>query len=314
MSFSLRNIFVLLTNGTSSVNDHSIATVALGLGKVGQFKKYYKRSNNWRNHWNKDLSALNFTGFLGPRDKDGFLDQDPLSCGGCYWQDYYYQALPWEYSFNAHHDLNTIIDYMGGDDTFVERLDTTFTPGVYSGNEQFGNTLFNPGNEPSFVTPYLYNYVNRQDQAVRRSRFIAKSYYAPRPDGLPGNSDAGAMESWVLWNMLGLFPMTGQPIFFIGSPWFSDLIIDIGNGKNIEITTDGGDEDAYYVQSLKVNGKSWNKSWLSWWDIFADGGKLEFELGAEPKNWTTGERPPVPGGLSDEKGRELISGWTDRAL
>ncbi|GAB0134207.1 hypothetical protein EsDP_00002588 [Epichloe bromicola] len=95
----------------------------------------------------------------------------------------YYQALPWEYSSNAHHDLQTAISYMSGPARFTDRLDTTFKPVVYSGNNQFGNTLFNPGNEPSFTTPYLYNSVNRQALAVQKSRFIANSYYRPTPPG-----------------------------------------------------------------------------------------------------------------------------------
>jgi putative alpha-1,2-mannosidase len=188
----------------------------------------------------------------------------------------------------------------------------TFTPGVSSGNEDFGHTLFNPGNEPSFVTPYLYSYVNRQDLSVKQSRFVAKSYYAPKPDGLPGNSDAGAMESWLLWNMIGLFPMTGQPIFFIGSPWFSDLTIDLGEGKSLVITTEGGDEDSFYVQSLKVNGESWDKTWLSWYDIFEEGGTLEFVLGKEATEWATGETPPSPGSVGPDQGRELLSHMMNR--
>lgn len=298
---------------SSSVNDFSIAAVALGQGRNSQFEKYFDRSHNWRNHWNPDLEGLGFSGFLGPRDADGFIYQDPISCGGCYWRDYYYQALPWEYSFNAHHDLATIIEYCDGPRTFVDRLEMTFTPGVYGGNGQFGNTLFNPGNQPSFVTPYLYSYVNRQDLAVRRSRFVAKSYYAPTRGGLPGNSDAGAMESWLLWSMIGLFPMTGQPIFFIGSPWFSDLSINLGDGKTLDITTEGGSEEAFYVQSLKVNGKRWNKSWLSWYDIFAEGGTLEFALGDTPSNWTTGATPPTPGSLDVDEARDLISDWIEKA-
>lgn len=256
------------------------------------------------------MEGLGFTGFLGPRDLDGFIDQNPISCGGCYWRDYYYQGLPWEYSFNAHHDLDTIIDYCNGSATFVDRLEMTFTPGVFGGNAQFGNTLYNPGNQPSFATPYLYNYVNRQDLAVKRSRFVAKSYYAPKPGGLPGNSDAGAMESWLLWSMIGLFPMTGQPIFFIGSPWFSDLTIQLGGGKVLEITAEGGSEDVFYVQSLKVNGRAWKQSWLSWSDVFAEGGTLEFVLGDKPSNWTTGAPPPSPGSLELEKTKALISEWT----
>lgn len=252
------------------------------------------------------MKALGFSGFVGPRNVDGFISQDPLSCGGCYWRDYYYQALPWEYSFNAHHDLDRLIDLCGGEETFVKRLEKTFEPGVYSGNGAFGHTLFNPGNEPSFTTPYLYNFANRQDLAVKRSRFVAKSYYRPTRDGLPGNSDAGSMESWLLWNMIGLYPMTGQTTFFIGSPWFSDLSISLEGGKTLTITTTGGDEDTYFVQSLKVNGKEWNKSWLTWYDIFAEGGTLDFELGPNPANWTTGELPPSPGSMSPEDARKFL--------
>ncbi|KAL7814213.1 family 92 glycoside hydrolase [Trichoderma aethiopicum] len=290
-----------------SVNDFAVATVANGLGLQNDFKKYLNRSHNWRNHWNTNMTALGFSGFLGPRTASGFLPQDPLSCGGCYWADYYYQALPWEYSFNAHHDLATIVNYSGGPATFVKRLEMTFQPGVVPGNGAFGNTIFNPGNEPSFTTPYLYNFVNRQDLAVQRSRFIAKSYYKPTPAGLPGNSDAGAMESWLLWNMIGLYPMTGQTTFLVGSPWFKDLTISLAGGKTLRITTSGGSEDAFYVQSLKVNGKSWDKSWVSWYDVFAEGGSLDFVLGAEPKNWTTGATPPSPGSVSVEDARKMLT-------
>uniref|UniRef100_A0A8H7TS89 Glycosyl hydrolase family 92 domain-containing protein n=1 Tax=Bionectria ochroleuca TaxID=29856 RepID=A0A8H7TS89_BIOOC len=300
-----------VSRAVDSVNDFSLASVALGLEDTDKYKKYFNRSLNWRNHWNPNLSALGFSGFVGPRDVEGFISQSPISCGGCYWGDYYYQGLPWEYSFNAHHDLGTIMDYCDGEQRFTERLEMTFTPGVYSGNGAFGNTLFNPGNEPSFVTPYLYSYVNRQDLNAKRSRFIAKSYYSPTPAGLPGNSDAGAMESWLLWSMIGLFPMTGQPVFFIGSPWFSDLTIDLGGGKTLKITSEGGSEEKFYVQSLKVNGKQWNKSWLSWYDIFAKGGTLDFKLGATPSNWTTGPTPPTPASLGLDGAAMLIREWVD---
>lgn len=246
------------------------------------------------------MTALGFSGFVGPRNAAGFLEQDPLSCGGCYWRDDYYQALPWEYSFSAHHDVAHLVSLCGGAERFVERLEATFRPGTPGGYAQFGGTLFNPGNEPSFTTPYLYNYVGRQDLSVKRSRSIAESCYAPTPDGLPGNSDAGAMESWLLWNMIGLYPMTGQPFFLVGSPWFSDLTIDVGGGKALTIEARGGGGGAIYVQSLRVNGQAWDKSWLSWHDVFAEGGKLEFELGREPKAWATGPPPPSPASLTSD--------------
>lgn len=168
-----------------------------------------------------------------------------------------------------------------------------FTPGAYSSGS-FDKMIFNPGNEPSFTTPYLFNFVNRQDLTVQYTRKFAKAYYAPTPSGLPGNSDAGAMETWVLWVMLGLYPMTGQTTFLVGSPWFSDLKIDLGDGKKLDITTTGGNETSYYVQSLKVNDKTWDKSWVTWSDIFENGGTMDFVLGPDPSNWTTGPPPPSP--------------------
>lgn len=312
------NAMVVELTGHSSVNDFALYQVALGMGHTKDAEKYLDRSRNWRNHWNKKMTALNHTGFVGPRSKRGkLLRQDPLSCGGCYWNDDCksalpfpsrntsahpgsltqvadYQGLPWEYTFNAHHDLATLVTLSGGPEKFADRLETTFRPGMVNGNFEFDQTIFNPGNEPSFGTPYLYNFVGRQDLSVLRSRFVARSYYHPTPDGLPGNSDAGAMESWLLWNMIGLYPLTGQTTFLVGSPWFKDLTIQLGEGRKLEITATGGSDTSFYVQSLKVNGEEWDKSWITWQDVFADGGTLAFELGPEPKDWATGPPPPSP--------------------
>ncbi|CAK7220998.1 hypothetical protein SCUCBS95973_004347 [Sporothrix curviconia] len=288
-----------------SVNDFSLYQVASGLGKTDDADKYIERSRNWRKHWNPAVESLGFSGFLVPRTKDAFIRQDPLQCAGCYWREDYYEALSWEYSFNAHHDIYTLVNYSGGDTTFSDRLAMMFVPGQRpEGSAQFNNTIFNPGNEPSFTTPYLFNFVGRQDLSVKYSRAAADAYYQPTPRGLPGNSDAGAMESWVLWSMIGLYPITGQTTFLIGSPWLSDMAISLGGGKTLRIsssTTGGGDNDSaassqsIYVQSLKVNGQPWNQTWLTYDDIFADGGSLDFVLGPQPSNWgASGIPPPSP--------------------
>ncbi|KAF4624728.1 hypothetical protein G7Y89_g13441 [Cudoniella acicularis] len=284
-----------------SVNDFSLYQVATGLGKAADAAKYKKRSHNWINHWNPNTISLNFTGFLVPRSTEGFIAQDPLSCGGCYWGDAYYEALPWEYSFNAHHDLSTLVALSGGPTTFTSRLSTVFKPGINTSGRSvgFNNTIFNPGNEPSFTTPYLFNFVGRQDLTVSTSRNIAQTLYSPTPGGLPGNSDAGAMESWLLWNMLGLYPLVGQTTFLISSPWFANTTISLSPSKNLTITAttttnSSSSADAIYVQSLSVNSQPWNQSWVSWSDIFANGGRMNFILGPEPKNWTTGKPPPSP--------------------
>jgi putative alpha-1,2-mannosidase len=144
--------------------------------------------------------------------------------------------------------------------------------------------------------PYLYNFINRQDRSVYQSRKVAKTYNT-RVSGLPGNSDAGAMQTWLLWNMIGLYPVTGQTTFLIHSPWFASMTIDLSNGETLQITSTGGDGNGdtnYYVQSLKVNGQPWTQNWLTWSDVFENGGTMEFVLGAQPVQWDTGDLPPSP--------------------
>jgi putative alpha-1,2-mannosidase len=167
--------------------------VAQGLEKTADVQKYLNRSRNWRNYWNPDLTSKNQSGFLIPRHANGsFIDQDPLGCGGCYWSDSYYEETCWAYSMNPHYDIRELIKRVGGKERFVDRLEKIFEGGLKGGKE-----VFDPSNEPSFATPYLYNFASRQDLSVKRSRSIARSYYGIGPGALPGNSDAGAMRKFM---------------------------------------------------------------------------------------------------------------------
>lgn len=179
-----------------STNDFGLYQVAKGLGKSAEADEYLDRSRNWRNHWNPDATSNNHSGFVVPRFANGsFADQDPLSCGGCYWGDAYYEDNPWVYSLNAIHDIYKLKDLSGGDEKFVDRV-----------NKLFDLDIFNAGNEPSFVSPFLYNFVKgEQWRSVERSRDIGKLYNGGAA-GLPGNSDAGAMESNVLVSRACYFP------------------------------------------------------------------------------------------------------------
>ncbi|KAI9709631.1 MAG: hypothetical protein M1828_002392 [Chrysothrix sp. TS-e1954] len=282
-----------------AANDFGLYQVATGLGHATDAEKYLNRSRNWRNYYNKEQSSLNFTGFVVPREANGtFPEYDPLQCGGCYWEDPFYEDTPWEYTFaSGHHDMAHLVNISGGAENFTKKLDTIFTPGLQSKNDNlFGGTIVNPANEPSFTSPYLFNFAGRQDLSVKRSRHIARAYYNDGVEGIPGNSDAGAMQAWQLWNMIGLYPLVGQTTFLIHAPWFESMDIDLEGGKTLSITSTGGDvaNDVYYVQSLRVNGNDWTKSWVSWDDVFANGGTMDFVLGSEVKDWATGELPPSP--------------------
>lgn len=125
------------------------------------------------------------------------------------------------------------------------------------------------------------------------------------PYGVPGNSDAGALNSWLLWQMLGLYPVVTQPIYLLSSPWFTAVNLTINNAHTLQILAHNlSNSDSYYVQSIRVNGRDWEKNWISHEDVMVEGGTIEFFLGSEPTEWETGEAPGSPGHvvLGDGKG------------
>jgi putative alpha-1,2-mannosidase len=102
------------------------------------------------------------------------------------------------------------------------------------------------------------------------------------------------MNTWLLWQMLGIYPVVTQPVYLISSPWFPDLNMTINGNKTLRITAQGLDQ-GYYVQSIKINGQPWSKNWFEHEDIMVQGGLIEFELGPDIKAWETGSVPPSPG-------------------
>ncbi|KAK8235410.1 alpha-1,2-mannosidase family protein-like protein [Phyllosticta capitalensis] len=289
-----------------SLNDFALSVVAKELAP-DDYQKYLNRSAGWRNLWVPSVTSNDFSGFLAPKQANGTLADpayDPKSCGECEWSAIAYEALPFEYSWNIPHDMQTLIMLMGGPATTERRLDLMFKPGGRSsdiGTNDIGDTLFNPGNEPSFSTPFLYNYLGkRQWKSVLRSRQVVDQYYSDTASGLPGNSDGGSLDSWLVWQMLGLYPVVTQPVYLLLSPWFDELEVKIpsfagaGQGEGTLRITAEGLADGYYVQSVKLNGESWTKSWVSHKDI-EKGGTIEFVLGAQPVEWDTGDLPPSPG-------------------
>ncbi|KAJ6157867.1 hypothetical protein N7470_005459 [Penicillium chermesinum] len=283
-----------------SLNDYALSVVAAGEKPEDQ-PKYLNRSANWQNIWDPSVESLNFTGFLAPKLSNGTFNSsryDPLLCYGCEWTDYTYEGIPWEYSFVVPHDMKTLIKYMGGNATFERRLDTMFQPNLsvqnLGANGAGITTLINIGNEPDFSTPYLFNYINKQYKSVAQSRRLADQYFRDAAYGIPGNSDAGALNSWLIWQMLGLYPVVTQPVYLLSSPWFPDLNMTVNGNQTLRITARGLD-DGMYVQSVKINGKQWTRNWFEHEDVMVNGGLIEFELGQDPKQWETGPLPPSPG-------------------
>ena len=252
-----------------SYDDWCIAQVAKGLGHQDLYQKYLKRSGNWRNLWRGDYEWQGMRGFIMPRDADGrWLDSVPWGKSKVYhplipyrpdtkvapwylpwWSTFFYEALSAEYSLSIPHDVPGLVELCGGKEAFIKRLHTFFA-----------NKHYNVANEPSFMTPYLYHWADRPDLSVARIRQIVNDNYNDTPLGLPGNDDSGAMSSWLVFNMMGLYPVAGQNLYLVGSPLIPEYTIHLENGKKLQV-----------VRDEKM--KSWDRKFLTH-ELLTNGGKL----------------------------------------
>jgi predicted alpha-1,2-mannosidase len=268
-------------------DDFAIAEVACGLHHDTEAKLFAKRADNWQNLWDKDLTHEGFKGFLRPRNPDGSFAEPYFVVRGT-WPDFFYEGDLWTYSFYAPQDERKVIELAGGDNTFIQRLDYIFL-----------RQHFDVTNEPGFLMPVLYNWVNRPDRTADVITLLLEKWFTAGRAGIPGNDDSGAMSSWFLFNSIGFYPNSGQPVYLIGTPSYPDVTIAVGNGKTLHIIAKNLDPEHinHYVQSVTLNGHSIEDNWLRQEDI-ASGGTLVFTMGSAPNHWGTRTPPPS---LSDSR-------------
>jgi len=174
---------------------------------------------------------------------------------------------------------------MGGEQAFISRLDYFHTIG-----------LADISNEPVFLTVFLYHYAGRPGLSARRIHTYVPSSFNESHSGLPGNDDSGAMGSFLFFAAAGLFPVAGQNVYLITPPFFQELSVrNPLTGKTATVRNANFDPKyrAIYVQSAKVNGKPWTKSWIGH-EFFTEGWTLELVLGEKESSWgsAAADRPP----------------------
>jgi predicted alpha-1,2-mannosidase len=273
-----------------AADDFEIYLVAKGLGDKDEAAKYLKRSSNWKNLWDPQFTDGGFSGFIRPRHRDGTWMEKFTALQGCSWGgDTFYEGNSWTYSTFVPQDVSGLIQLSGGADRFISRLDAFFNvPDRYD-----------VGNEPGFLSPYLYIWARRQDKTAERVRqIIAASFHSGRR-GLPGNDDSGAMSSWYAWGMMGIFPNAGQDVYLIGSPQFRSVKIHLAGGKAFIIDAQNESAENKYVVAASLNGQPLDRAWLRHEDIVR-GGILTLIMSAKPGTWPSGAVPPS---ISDSSAR-----------
>ena len=253
--------------------DFAIAQFAHSISpqNEGLYETYLKRSEKWKNIYNPEST------WLQSRFADGSWKPQT---------DDWREASFKNYFWMVPYDLPTLIDTIGGAKVAEKRLDEFFTKLNADYSEQF----FAAGNEPSFQSPWSYNWVGKPAKTQKIVRRIINEQYSNRDCGLPGNDDMGAMAAWYVFADLGLYPMVpGIGGFSISSPMFEQVTITLGNGKKLEII--GGSEKEKYITHLNVNGTEWKSTWLPLSEV-ENGGTLRFSLTGEPSDWGARQSPP----------------------
>ena len=259
-------------------DDYCIAEMAKKMGKTALADEFYKRSQNYRNVYNPA------TGFMQPIDDKGVFQPnfspDEYTAHIC-------ESNAWHYFWSVQQDVKGLIALTGGQDKFAAKLDSMFTY-IPAGNDElpiFSTGMIGQyahGNEPSHHVIYLYNKVRQPWKAQKYAAQVMHELYFNAPAGLCGNEDCGQMSAWYVFSAMGIYPV--DPVsgeYEIGTPLFPETRVNLANGKTFTILAPNVSRENIYIQSVKVNGKPYDKSYITHQQIM-DGATVEFEMGNQP--------------------------------
>ena len=290
---------IAVTLGTA-YDEWCLSRIAEFQGDTENQQKYLRLSYNYRNVWNPE------TKFFHPKDKDGeFLPNfDYRFGGGIGARDAYDENNGWTYRWDVQHNFADLANLMGGRKEMEKNLDRTFAEPMGRGKREFYEQLpdqtgnigqFTMANEPSLHIPYVYNYAGAPWKTQKRIRQCLKTWFRNDLMGIPGDEDGGGLTSFVVFSSIGFYPVTpGFPVYNIGSPVFSDVKVKLANGRVFRIVAKNCSEENKYIQSAKLNGKEWNKPWISHEDVM-NGATLELVMGNHPnKEWGSDDQAAPP--------------------
>lgn len=288
---------IAVTLGTA-YDQWCLGQIAKALGKNEEADYYLKCSYNYRNVYNPE------TAFFHPKDKEGkFIEPfDYRYSGGMGARDYYGENNGWVYRWDVPHNVADLISLMGGNEQFINNLNRTFNEPLGKSKFEFyaqipdhtGNVgQFSMANEPCLHIPYLYNYAGQPWKTQKRIHTLINQWFRNDLMGLPGDEDGGGTSAFVVFSMMGIYPVTpGMPVYNIGSPFFANSQMTMSNGKVFEVEAQNYSEDNKYIQSANLNGQEWNKPWFNHSDI-ENGGKLVLVMGNKAnKAWGANDAPP----------------------
>ena len=280
-------------------DDWCIYRMAKALNRPKQEQEFFaKRALNYRNVFDKESRLMR------GRNENGTF-QSPFS--PLKWGDAFTEGNSWHYTWSVFHDPQGLIDLMGGEEAFVQMLDSVFTVPPLFDESYYGQVIheiremtvmnmgnYAHGNQPIQHAIYLYNYAGRPWKAQYWLRQVMERMYSPTPDGYCGDEDNGQTSAWYVFSALGFYPVCpGTDEYVLGTPLFRKATLHLENGRSLVIEAPDNGEGRPYVESLLRDGTPYTKNYLRHADLL-QGGRLLFEMSDRPnlqRGTATEDRP-----------------------
>jgi predicted alpha-1,2-mannosidase len=253
------------------IADWNLAQLAKMLGKADDYERFLAQSLRYVEYFDFEEYKM-----IRPKLADGtFLKPfDPEQGENFQPSPGFHEGSAWQYTFGVPHDIRGLIRHMGGEKHFINKLQRIFD-----------DDLYDMTNEPDIHYPYLFNYVS--GEAWRTQRIVddlRKTHFKNAPDGIPGNDDCGTLSAWIIFSMLGFYPVCpGSPEFAVTSPLFEKIELHLDQtyypGQCFEIQRNTEGNRGPYIKSMTLNGKPFTGHFLHH-DVITEGGYLQIETGS----------------------------------
>jgi predicted alpha-1,2-mannosidase len=264
-----------------AIGDWAIAQLAKKLNKDEDYNYFMKRSKAYKEYFDNE------TRFMRGKLTDGSWRTpfDPVRAE--HRVNDYCEGNAWQYLWLVPQDPEGLIELLGGDEKYTEKLDELFSMSSELGDEASMDITgmigqYAHGNEPSHHTTYMYAYSGQPYKIADKVRYINNELYTDKPDGLSGNEDCGQMSAWHIFSSLGFYPVNpSNGAYVFGSPLFEEASIVLPKNKKFTIIAKENSDQNIYIQSVELNGKDYKYSYITHKDI-VKGGELIFNMGPKP--------------------------------
>lgn len=260
-------------------NDWCISAFAESLGDAANHEKYAKFAEGYKTYFDPS------TRFMRGLDSKGNWRTPFNPRSSTHRNDDYCEGTAWQWTWFVPHQIDGLVELMGGREGFISKLDSLFTVSSVLEGENTSADIsgligqYAHGNEPSHHIIHMYNYVGQPYRTQELVDSVLQTLYFNDPDGLSGNEDCGQMSAWYILNAIGFYQVCpGKPVYSIGRPLFNKATVNLKDGKKFTVIAKNNSRENKYIQSIVLNGKPLDEPFFTHQDI-VDGGTLELTMG-----------------------------------